>query len=430
MAGYAHAAWQRIWQMRTSPEVWLLASNLLTRLLGFVVSLLVSRIAGVQALGVYAGLLITGASPTTPVSAVLANNATMLAVKHQGRHRLRDLLLAHVPVLGLSALVAGMGCWVMMGSSGLLGSGLVSGSTVVLVMVGLVAGQLLTQLIVGLFHGADLSLRASLVVSATMVAALLLAYPMLMWLGLPGILLQAMAVALLPGLVLGWMAWRRAGPVPKAVAPLREEAGASFRQAVPNVLATVANNATNWVACIYLAEKFHGHAGLGLVAISLQWMSLMQLPMSSWGGRVMRALAHAREQSAKAFRQEISSQLNRCGAVSAGAALDMLAISPWVADLYVVDHEMLGQMFMVNALAAALASVNFVYERVFFCLGSQRPWLWVAMGAYVLQLLVTYLLISQTILAVAVGNLVAIVMVLVLVTLYFRRTLALERSPA
>jgi O-antigen/teichoic acid export membrane protein len=413
---------QRIWQQRRSPELWLLASNLLSRLLGFVVSLLLSRTVGVQALGVYSGLLITSASPTTPMSAVLANNATMLAARHHPAASLMALLRANAGVFAWSALLAGAGCWAMLGASTLTGSGLVSPAAVLVVVSGLVLGQLLTQLVVGLCHGADLSRQASMVVSAAMLASLLMAYPILKLFGLAGVLLQAMAVAVAPGLVLSAWLWRRRGARQDSPA-LRSETTRYFRQALPNVLATVVNNATNWVSCIYLAEKFHGHGGLGLVAISLQWMALMQLPVTSWGGRVMRALALAHGQSSSAFKGEIRQQLRKCAGVSVVAALVVLALAVPVADLYKVDRHLLACMFAINALATALASINFVYERVFFCLGSQRPWLLISVLAYLAQLALTLVLVPHSVLAVAAGNLMAIVVVMVVVSGYFFHTL-------
>jgi O-antigen/teichoic acid export membrane protein len=430
---------ERVWQKRHSPELWLLASNLMMRGLGFVVSLLVSRMAGVNALGLYSGLLITGASPTTPVSAVLSNNATLLAVRHHGAVPLASLLRAHGPVFLLSALMAGVGCWVMLVSSNLMDSSLVSARTVAIVAAGLVLGQLVTQLAVGLSHGADLSRQSSMVICAAVALSLLLAYPVLLSFGLAGVMLQAMAFALAPGLVLSlWFMRRRAGPVSKDGGPegtraevdaaLAAETAQGFRHALPNVLATVVNNATNWVSCIYLAERYHGHAGLGLVAIGLQWMALMQLPVTSWSGRIMRDLAVAKGASPDAFRREIWRQARKCVAVSFLASAAVLTLSGWVAGLYKADAQVLFGLFAVNALAATLAGVNVVYERAFFCMGSQRPWLLISVGAYVVQLLVTLAFIRHGVLAVAAGNLVAIVLVLVLVSVYLFKVLGTKRG--
>lgn len=411
---------QRLWR---SPEAWLLLSNLLSRLLGFVVSLLVSRLAGVSALGLYSGLLITAASPTTPVSAVLANNATMLSARHHGQATVWALLWAQWPAWLWGLLLAALGCASMLHASTLISSGMLPVAMVLWVTAGLVLGQLLTHTVVGVYHGSDLSRRASWVTSATTVVALLSAYPVLHWWGLQGIVVQAMCVALLPGLWMCTLAWReQAGGVARAPAQgLSAESFQQFRKAWPNMLATVLNNGTNWLACIYLAERFHGHAGLGVVAISLQWMALMQLPVSSWGGRVMRALSLAHLEGPANFKHEMRRQLWRCAWVSLLGGGAVLALSPWVADLYRVERQTLFWMLAFNAFATVLAGINVVYERVFFCLGTQRPWLWWSGAAYVIQLAVTWLFIPQAIQAVAVGNVMACLAVSVGVTIYLWR---------
>ncbi|WP_290868581.1 hypothetical protein [Aquabacterium sp.] len=423
----------RVWAWRRSPEAWLLASNLGSRLLGFVVSLLMSRLGGVQALGLYSGLLITSASPTTPMSAVLANNATILAARHHASLPMRRLLRAQWGVALASALMSVALCWGMLSVSGLGRSGLLAWHSVMTVAAGMVLGQVLTQTVVGLCHGAALSLQASWVVSAVTLVALLLAYPLIAVWGVAGGLWQAVGVALLPGVLLGLWLWRRAGESEDAqeqAASMAGEARQQWRQAIPNILATVLNNATNWISCIYLAERFHGHAGLGLVAIGLQWMALMQLPLSSWGGRVMRALAVAHGQSAGALGAELVRQFKRCGVVSMGAACLVWAGAGLVADLYKVDRQTLVALFAINAAASALSSVNFVGERVFFCLGSQRPWLLMSVLAYVAQMGLTWVLIPHSILAVALGNLLAIALMAVMVMAWFRRLGLFHREVA
>ena len=85
-------------------------------------------------------------------------------------------------------------------------------------------------------------------------------------------------------------------------------------------------------------------------------------------------------------------------------------------------------MLAINALATVLAGINVVYERVFFCLGTQRPWLFLSILAYAVQLVVTWMLIPHAVQAVAVGNLMASVTVMVGVTWYLWRRGYLARS--
>jgi O-antigen/teichoic acid export membrane protein len=406
--------WQALWLRRHSPEVWLLASNLLSRFLGFWVSLLVSRQLGVQALGLYSGILITTASPTTPTSAVLANNATMMATRAGQAGRLWPILLAQRVVLLLCLLVSCAGAYVMLQMSGLHGSELLPAYVVWMAGLGLIGGQLLTQCVLGAFHGADQTLPASRTVSAVTVVAILSAWPVVWAWGMSGLLVQAMLVALVPGGWLAFKAWRLSGGGVgvEPVADLQREASSLLWKALPSVGATVLNNATNWLACIYLVERHHGRVGLGLVALGLQWMAVMLLPLSSWSARIMRALTLAHQGGAQQFWPEVQRQVRKCFLISAAASALVLAAVVPIGLLYKVAVSDIWGIFLINALACALSSVSFVYERVFYCVGQQRPWLWMSFFAYAGQLLVTYLVIPHSVLAVPLGNLFAIVVLI------------------
>jgi len=190
---------------------------------------------------------------------------------------------------------------------------------------------------------------------------------------------------------------------------------AAFKQSLPNVGATVVNNATNWICCVYLVSSAHGAQGLGVVAIGLQWMALMLLPTISWGGRVMRALTLAHEGAAPdGLRRELMRQAGYCAGVSLAAGVMVVLALPWIAQIYKVDVGELSGLFVLNAAAATLAGINFVLERVYFCLQRQGTWLRVAMVAYAVQLVATASLISWSVWAVALGNLIGITLVLLL----------------
>lgn len=408
---------ERIRQRLASPELWLLGTSLLARLLGFVASLLVSRVLGVASLGVYSSVLITAVSPTTPMSAVMANNATMLAARVKGRHQMRGLLAPHLVGAVGCAVVALAGSAVMLWWSGLGQTALLPAWALWAGVVGLVFGQLLTQIATGLCHGLDRSRTASAVTAAVTLVALLSIGPVLWWLGLEGVILQAMLVMLLPGVLLTmWLRWGYAQPDDSESAPVAAgQVGGLFWKALPNMGATVVNNATNWMCCVLLVRQFHGEVGLGLVAIGLQWMALMLLPTTSWGGRVMRALTLAHEHGPAALKHEAVRQARRCAGVSAAAGGVVVVVAPWISDLYRADSGVLFDLFLINAVAATLAGANFVFERVYFCLGNQRPWLRISLVAYAAQLGLTWCWIPHSVLAVALGNLLAIAVVLGLV---------------
>ncbi|MEK8085786.1 hypothetical protein WNB94_05185 [Aquabacterium sp. A3] len=414
------AAWHRRW----SPELWLLASNLLGRLLGFVVSLLVSRILGVQALGMYSGLLITTASPTSPMASALANNATMMGARGASPDFCWRLVRAHFGTLLLSAFAAFAGCLTMMQAVGLHDSVGLDWALVVSVSAMLVLGQLLTPFVMGLAHGVNASRRAAMWSLAWTLTALLLAYSLITTVGLSGVLWLAAGAGVLPAMsLLVWMWWRgRNSEIGSASDhELRGQAKQQFRRAIPSIAATVLNNATNWLACIYLAEASHGAAGVGLVAIGLQWMALMLLPLTSWNGRVMRALTIGQSEGAQAFGEAVRAQTVRCMLVTLATSFLVAVVTPWVADLYRVDKYLLWGLMTVNAVAATLFAVNFVFERACFCLSIQRVWLMASMAAYAVQLIFTFYFIAESILVVAIGNLLAITTLLLIMRRVIRR---------
>ena len=418
-----NAVLRGLWSKAQTPGAWLLASSLLSRLLGFVASLMVSRTLGVGALGVYSSLLITAASPTTPLSAVLSNNATMLAARQRSASGLWRLLALHLGLMVGCAGVALLGCWAMLASSQLLSSPLLPVWSIWLVVAGLVVGQLLTQVVSGLCHGQDRSRWVAVSTGVVSLLGVVLVWPVLTTFGLLGMAVLATVVMLLPGvLMLWWSAMRAHATTAEAAAGAAEPVEASthgvwaaFKQSLPNVGATVVNNATNWICCVYMVSSAHGAQGLGVVAIGLQWMALMLLPTISWGGRVMRALTLAHEGAAPdGLRRELMRQAGYCAGVSLAAGVMVVLALPWIAQIYKVDVGELSGLFVLNAAAATLAGINFVLERVYFCLQRQGTWLRVAMVAYAVQLVATASLISWSVWAVALGNLIGIALVLLL----------------
>ncbi len=415
-----------------SPSLWLVGSQLLTRLLGFVVSLLISRTAGVASLGLYSSVLISAASLTTPVSQALANSATLMAARHAQAglgHQAawRAVLAGNARVLGLCGALALVGPWFLLsrtqaeggeGGFGVVSTALLYGTVAVLAL-----GQLLSHFMLGLAHGANRSREASWLTAGVMVLALLSCATVLYRFGLQGALIQAALVVAAPGLLLWWGVMRRRAAPAVAIADQRAEAHQRFVQAMPNIGSTFINNGTNWLCCIYWVQQHHGNLGVGLVAIGLQWMAVMQLPVGSWGGRIVHALATSSAQGPAELLAEMGRQVRRCLLVSLFMGLGVMLVSPWIADLYNADRQMLIGLLAINAAASTLAGATYVYERVFFCLDNQRMWLLVSMGAYLVQMVFTVVTIAYSLYAVALGNLLAIATIGVIVHVHLRSRL-------
>ncbi len=408
-----------LWQ---SPSLWLLGSNLLTRGLSFVVTLLIARTVGVAALGMYSSTLISAASLTTPISQAMANSATLMAAREAGGvSSWRKVLAANAWVLSACALLALAGPWFLYARTGTKDSFGVMPEVGYAVVAALALGQLLSQFMLGLAHGTHLSRQAAWVVTAMMLLGLLSCWPVIQIWGLTGALVQAALVMAAPGLLL-WLYTRRQSA---AVSPAEARAGhqdawARFSHALPSIGSTFINNGTNWLCCIYWVLQHHGHAGVGLVAIGLQWAVIMQLPVNSWGGRIVHALGTAASQGPSALKKETALQVRRCVGVTVLTGLGVSALSPWIADLYQADRHMLIALILINGLAAVVSSINYVFERVFFCLDSQRVWLATSMFTYAIQLVFTAVAIPHSLLAVAWGNLLAVLLIMAIVFLHLR----------
>ena len=415
-----------------SDEALLVGSNLAARGMGFLVSLLISRIAGVAGLGAYSTVMITSSSATTPLTVPLANHGTLMTAKPASDATTpAQVIAAQMPWFVLSLMIGLLGSQSMLqASTGQADFPLTSAQTWVIGAL-LVAGHLLTQWLAGVMHGANRSRTVALTSGSLTLVCALAAYPIILWQGLPGALGLALICTLGPGLFhvvqLGLGRSERIRSTPAARVQLRREAWRRLKQSLPNMGTAVLNTGTNWVCCIYLMQHFHGMEAVGMVALSLQWMMLMQLVVSSWGGKILHALALKGGPSGSdrhGLMCEAKQQIQRCAKVTAASGLAVTLATPLIAIIYKVDVATLGGLLAINAAASVLTSVNYVYERVFFLLPTQRAWLVISTFAYATQLGVTLALSPVSIMATAIGNLVACAITMALVRHHLNHSLS------
>lgn len=405
-----------------SPAVWLYASQLLARGYGFLITLAIARLCGQASVGGYSAMLITCSSPTAPMALAMANSTSLMATEHGHAQGMQSILWANARNLVISGLVAGIGVALLLWASGLGHFPGVALGFQGLAAMGLVMGMLLAPVTMGMAHGMGLSRPAAQIVSGVLFMGMLAVYPMVLWGGVTAALGLTVVVTMGP-LLVGLLGRRHNGAARSGVPreALRQEAVQRFRQALPNVLSTVINNATNWLACIYLANRFHGHDGVAAVAISLQWLALVQLPVSSYSGRLMYDLGVANRNSRLALAAAMKRAALLCVGVTAAMTVLIGAASPFIADLYKLDRETFVSLLVVGGGAATLSGFTVVYERVFFCLSSQRPWLLLSTLAYLCQLALTFVLIPHSILAVPIGNAVGVGLLAIGVHVYLKQ---------
>lgn len=414
-------------QKLSSDGALLVASNLAARGLGFLVSLLMSRTEGVAGLGAYSTVMVTSSSATTPLTVPLASHGTLMVAKAKPG----EVIAAQAPWFALSvlfSLVAGQG---MLQTSTTQNSLSLSTSQQWSICALLVLGHLLTQWLAGVMHGASRSRTVAITSGSLTLACALAAYPVIAWLGLPGALGLATVCTLGPGLChivqLRLFALDASHMSSHESALLRREAWGRLKQSLPNMGTAFLNAGTNWLCCIYLMQRFHGLEAVGMVALSLQWMMLMQLVVSSWGGKIVHALAASGGSNGldrQGLKLEMNRQIKRCAAVTAATGLAVTLATPVIAALYKVDAATLGVLLAINAAASVLTAMNYVHERVFFLLPTQHAWLVVSVIAYTAQMGVTLALSPVSITATAVGNLVASAITVALIRLHLKRSLS------
>ncbi len=399
------------WRARglLSTDNLLVLANLGSRGFGFLVSLMLARTAGIGMLGAYSSLQISSSAPTTPLSLPLANSATLMAAEHTATHGLYAVAAAHRRVLVLLALlVIGGACALVLLANHADASPI--DARLSLLMVGLLAvAQLLTQFAVGLYHGAQRGLDCALAIGGTMALGIVLCLPVVWWFGVTGALVLATFTAAGPGLWL-LLTLRPEADAARSEATesaLRGEAVARIRQALPSVASTVVRNGTSWFCCIYLANLHHGHEGVGLITIGLQWIMLMQLPISSWGGRIVSDLGDAGLKSPAEFEQHLWKWARKCVLVTAALSVLIALCFPGLALLYKADPWLLTGLMAINAVASTLAASTYVYERAAFCLHKQKAWLWLSGGADAVQIVFTLLLAPFSLFFIVTGPVVS-----------------------
>lgn len=404
-------------QWRKSANLMLVLAGLMQRGFGFLATLVLARLAGIESVGLYTGSQISASAITSPVSVPLGNSATLVAARHLGHAGMRSLLAAHTGVLGLTALSVVIACAALTHFSD-LGD---KASTrwpwwAPFLFVSLLAmSQLLSQVMAGLFHGAGRGLPVARLTLISTCLGIVMCWPVVQLAGVPGLLGLSIAVVTLPALVMMRQAWRDGSP--HCASPPDQDLKASVwqgaRDALPSVVSTLIRNGASWFCCIYLAQALHGAAGLGIVSIGLQWMMLMQFPISALGGRMVADLGQASLVDDEALRQSTQRWIKRCLWTTALISAGVAVASPMIVWLYKQSGTPLLWILPINAVVSVIISMTYVQERVFFCREWQKRWLVLSLLGDLAQVAFTLTLAHHSILIIAAGGLVSSTLVMV-----------------
>lgn len=393
-----------MWQ---SPRSWMLLATLLSRGAGFVTTFALSRLAGVEALGTYSTVVNTASAVVAPFFSVLGNNATITAAEAHNcsrsaradaaRASLAIALLLSMASFGLFAVVQG---WVMPADGPLAHGWILVGAG------SLIFGQALTAVVQGFYFGAGQFIAASRVLALVSIVVALGVAPVLWLADLEGALGLLVFASLGPAVVLAPNILR--GGSPSIATAVWRDLWRRLLESWPSVAAATVNSGVNWYCAILLVQKVHGIGAVGIVAIAGQWLTLMLMPATSWGGVTLKGLKDAvASDDIQKLRSCIRSMFLKNLTVTLGVGAGIAACAWLIASAYGLRGTDLALLICLNGAVAIVAAINNVFERLLLCLGRQDLWLWVSLAAFAVQALVTTLLINEGLAAVPLGVLSA-----------------------
>jgi O-antigen/teichoic acid export membrane protein len=390
---------------------WMLLASLATRGAGFLISLLIARLAGASALGTYSTLVNTASAVATPFAGALGNNSTLFGAEDSRSgaantrvHARASLLLA----LGLSTLSAA--ALILLYMFALAGDA--SQSLLLLAAgVSVVIGQMVGAVCLGFLYGAGKFKLASQVSVSVALAICLSAYPAIEHFGFHGAIALLLIASLFPPMImvasLVATSSTMAGPSDVKAESIRKVAF-RFVRAWPSIAAGVANNGVNWVCTIYLVHSVFGTPGVGVVAVATQWLNLMLLPATSWGGSSLKTLSDAIASGSEKTAWGTATGLIRNNLMVTLTLAGSIALASLpIADVYSLTNSDVALLICINAASATVAAITNVFERFLLALDRQAWWLIFSLVSLFVQTSVTFFFITYGMWVVALGAFVA-----------------------
>lgn len=376
---------------------WSLAAAFANRLAGFITSFILARFAGTSVLGGYTAVANTASAVVSPVLFSITNGATVDVRRPDARPP--AVFLAHGLLAAAIALPCGIGflvlAWRLDASEHLFAA--------LAVTAGLVAvtSQLVTGAYQGVLYGAGEFRGAALAAMSVAVVGLAAAIPAVLAWGLRGALLVMIGTSLLLPIALSRFARGPRGP--GELAESFGHARSQLLRSLPSIGATSIAALASWLTSVYIVEDRFGSAGLGVIAIGTQWLTLSVLAVTSWGGVLVRALVVARD--AGTFGREIRAQVAKNVAITSLASLALLLGADLIATLYHATATPVASVLRVNAATAIVMSINNVAERALYCSNRQRGWLISSSLGAVVTVVMAALLVARGIVYVPVAML-------------------------
>ena len=425
----------RLQAMMTSPRAWATLATLASRGSGFVASFSLSRLAGAPSLALYISTVITASAVATPIAQVLFNSTTLSGTAAPSASWLRrflkaNLLLATVLLLPVCVLFYLMHWDAAAELAGGLG---LPDAWLVVVGISTVAGQIYLAVLTGLLNGIGAQVPSARLMSAVSLLLMVFSYPAVAHAGVRGawtlLLLSNWVPVIWQGVLFArhlrrdWV--RQVAEADVCADRPGHAAWSQFLAGVPNALGLVVTGFVAWFCTIYLVQRELGAHAVAVVAVSNQWMTLMLLPATSWGGVVLRELAQLRLSgpSAGGPWPLVRRQVLRNGGITLLVVMAVLVVSPWIESGYRLEGQHLIALLCVSGVASVLSSMTGVFERVLICWDRQVPWMLLLVAGLAAQVAFTYALVGRSVVNVQGGAALAAVLTLVLSAWLVRRVL-------
>jgi hypothetical protein len=258
----------------------------------------------------------------------------------------------------------------------------------------------------GLYQGSGAVTKAGRLIAAIAAIVAIAAWPVTRLWGLNGTLGLLIfgsivpSMALLAGARIGWL-----GRIPRNV---WSELGGRLVSGLPTIGTTTLSAAVSWLCTVYYVAQFHGVAAIGLLAVATQWLTLMLLPATSWGGMTLKTLIEAAaHQDAGLVRRVILDLVRKNLLVTLALGVLVGSSAAFIASAYKLGGSGLVAILWINCLTGLISAANNVMERLFICINRQGMWLLLSLPALGLQLAVTRFWIHDTLLIVPLGILAA-----------------------
>lgn len=407
--------------LRRSPRVWTLLSALLTRGVGFVASLSLSREAGADSLALYIALVITAAAVVAPFAQVFFNSATLAAAR-KGKGAWLQAFVQDNLILALALSVPLSGVFYALhwhAAADLADRVGVSWLWLVCVGLSVVIAPLWQAVLQGTLNGLGAQTPCALVTAMSAGGLLPLSYPAAQVAGVRGAWVVLMLSVWLPVVAMSLLLWQQSAPrregtqgaeSPRWVTLLQ------FWQGLPNAASLLVAGGLAWWCTVQMPHQVWGAAGVATLALSGQWLNLILLPATTWSAVAMGelAVAHAQAVSRRDVQALQWRWLTRNGVVTLLAGLAVCVAAPWLERMYRLEQGALSMLLMVSAVAAVLMAAYGVIERSLIVWGRQRYLVLIAVLAGAVQVGLNYLWVRDALVGVQWAALVGAALTLLL----------------